>query len=106
VKSPDRGEVWWVDLGLAAKVRPALVLSMPAADADRALVTLPPHTTSPRGSRFAVAVQTAFLRSGGFDARSIVTIPHAKLMRSIGKLTQSQLQSVEAVVAKWLGFST
>ncbi|HEX7788451.1 MAG TPA: type II toxin-antitoxin system PemK/MazF family toxin, partial [Methylomirabilota bacterium] len=30
--APGRGEVWLVDLGLAAKVRPALVLSVPAGD--------------------------------------------------------------------------
>ena len=29
---PQRGEVWLVDLGTAAKVRPALVLSVPAGD--------------------------------------------------------------------------
>lgn len=49
--SPRRGEVWLVDLGMAAKVRPALVISIPAEDADRALVTLVPHTMSPRQSR-------------------------------------------------------
>lgn len=37
---PERGEVWLVDLGMAAKVRPALVISVPADDTDRALVTL------------------------------------------------------------------
>jgi mRNA interferase MazF len=31
MQSPQRGEVWFVDLGMAAKVRPALVLSVPAA---------------------------------------------------------------------------
>jgi len=46
--SPRRGEAWLVDLGMAAKVRPALVISIPADDTDRALVTLVPHTTSPR----------------------------------------------------------
>ena len=50
--SPRRGEVWLVDLGMAAKVRPALVISIPAEDTDRAFVTLVPHTTSPRQSRF------------------------------------------------------
>ena len=51
--NPSRGEVWLVDLGYAAKVRPCLVLSIPAADQDRALATLVPHTTSTRihGSR-------------------------------------------------------
>ena len=50
--SPRRGEVWLVDLGMAANVRLALVISVPAEDVDRALVTLVPHTTSPRQSRF------------------------------------------------------
>jgi mRNA interferase MazF len=27
--SPRRGEVWLVDLGMAAKVRPAVVISVP-----------------------------------------------------------------------------
>ena len=59
VKAPQRGEVWLVDLGLAAKVRPALVISVPANDEDRALVTIVPHTTSPRGSRFEAARSSA-----------------------------------------------
>jgi mRNA interferase MazF len=41
--TPNRGEVWLVDLGYAAKVRPCLVLSIPAADEDPALATLVPH---------------------------------------------------------------
>ena len=41
---PNRGEIWLVDLGYAAKVRPCLVLSIPAADEDRALATLVQHT--------------------------------------------------------------
>lgn len=56
MKAPQRGEVWLVDLGLAAKVRPAVVMSIPAAGVDRALVMLVPHTTSARGSRFEAAV--------------------------------------------------
>ncbi len=71
--TPQRGEVWLVDLGLAAKVRPALVLSVPAADIDRALVTLVPHTTSPRQSRFEVVVSVPFLRAGVVDAQSLVS---------------------------------
>jgi mRNA interferase MazF len=62
---------------MAAKVRPAVVISVPAADADRALVTAIPHTTSPRNSRFEVAVQVAFLKPGVFDAQNVITIPHA-----------------------------
>ncbi len=56
--SPRRGEVWLVDLGITAKVRPALVISAPATDADRALVTLVPHTTTLRQSQFEAVVPT------------------------------------------------
>ena len=99
----QRGDVWLVDLGLAAKVRPCLVLSVPAADQDRALVTMVAHTTSPRGSRFEVTITTRFLRTGVFDAQNLVTIPHAKLLRKLGALSSTQLAAVEAVVRTWLG---
>ncbi len=101
---PQRGEVWLVDLGLAAKVRPALVLSIPIVEADRALVTLVPHTTTLRGSRFEVPIPVRFLKEGGFDAQGIVTVPTVKLIRSLGRLTPNQLALVEAGVCLWLGF--
>jgi mRNA interferase MazF len=101
--NPNRGEVWLVDLGYAAKVRPCLVLSIPAADEDRALVTLVPHTTSTRASRFEVAVKVPFLREGAFDVQNLVTIPHAKLIRKLGTLQAAQLSRVEDRVRLWLG---
>jgi mRNA interferase MazF len=58
-----------VDLGLAAKVRPCLVLSIPALDQDRALATLIPHTTSVRGSSFEIGLKVGFLHAGAFDAQ-------------------------------------
>ena len=101
--NPNRGEVWLVDLGMTAKVRPCLVLSIPALDQDRALVTVLAHTTSARGSRFEVDVKARFLRPGVFDAQSLVTIPHAKLMRKLGMLSATQLTIVEDAVRQWLG---
>ena len=103
MNAPQRGEVWLVDLGMAAKIRPALVISVPVSDVDRALVTLISHTTSPRNSRFEVALSVPFLRTGVFDAQSLVTIPHAKLLRRIGRLSDSQLAAVDRAVRLWLG---
>lgn len=100
---PRRGEVWLVDLGMAAKVRPAVVISIPAEDTDRALVTLVPHTTSVRQSRFEATVAVPFLRPGAFDAQSLVTIPHAKLIRQLGTLGSGHLSVVERAVCLWLG---
>lgn len=45
MSSPDRGEVWLVDLSYVAKVRPCLVVSLPVLIEDRALTTLVPYTT-------------------------------------------------------------
>ena len=86
---PQRGEVWIVDLGFAAKTRPCVAVSVPASDDDRALVTLVPHTTSARGSCFEVEVKTSYLLPGVFDAQNLVTIPHAKLIRRLGILYSS-----------------
>jgi mRNA interferase MazF len=103
MNAPNRGEVWLVDLGLAAKTRPCLVISIPALDEDRALTTIVPHTTSPRGSRFEVALKVRFLKPGVFDAQNLVTVPHAKLVRKLGALTGEQMAEVEDAVCHWLG---
>lgn len=100
---PRRGEVWLVDLGMAAKVRPAVVVSVPAGDADRALVTIVPHTTSPRQSRFEATVQVPFLKAGVFDAQNLVTIRHAKLIRQLGTMGKAQFGIVERAMCLWLG---
>jgi mRNA interferase MazF len=104
--NPERGEVWLVDLGYVAKVRPCLVISVPIDDEDRALVTLVAHTTRPRESRFEVNIQAKFLRPGVFDAQNITTVPDVKLIKRLGVLTEDQLSQVEDVVLAWLGFET
>jgi mRNA interferase MazF len=53
---PVRSEVWLIDFGIAAKVRPALVVSKPYGDEDRALIAVVPHTTSIRGSKYEIQV--------------------------------------------------
>jgi len=45
------GEVWIVDLGLAEKVRPCLILSDYPADDELSLVIIVPHTTAVRNCR-------------------------------------------------------
>lgn len=50
-----RGDIWLVDLGLAQKTRPAVILSVACLDHERALITYVPRTTSLRQTRFEVA---------------------------------------------------
>lgn len=100
----DRGSVWIVDLGMAAKVRPCLVLSVPTDPQDRVLVTLVPHTTSVQGTRFEVEANANFLHASGvLDAQQVVTVPQVKLIRKLGDLPPDQLALVEEAVRRWLG---
>lgn len=102
MRYPERGEVWLVDLGMAAKIRPCLVISGRIDDVARAVITLVPHTTSTRGTGFEAAVATHFLKAGAFDAQGLVTVPVNRAIRILGKLTSLQMQSVEVVVCRWL----
>ena len=103
MRTPLRREDYMVDLGLAAKVRPCVVFSVPLEESDRSLVTVIPHTTSLRQSRFEIVVSARFLRPGAFDAQGIVTVPTVRLMNHLGTLTAEQLGSVERGVCAWLG---
>jgi mRNA interferase MazF len=98
-----RGEVWQVDLGLAAKVRPALVLNVPFLDTERALYAIVPHTTAPRGTRFEVNVTVAGLETGTFDVQGLRSVPASVLVRHRASLTSDQLTQIEPVVKQWLG---
>ena len=91
---PERGEVWQVDFGVTQKVRPALVISIPFDDADRALIGVIPHTTSRRGSQFEVVVPTRFLEEGAFLVQGIQALPPKYFLRRLGTLTPEQLHPV------------
>jgi mRNA interferase MazF len=98
----NRGDVWLVDLGLAAKVRPCLVVSIPATLQDRALACLVPHTTAVRNSQFEVPLKIRFLKPGAFDAQNLVTVPHAKMIRRLGDLPDADMQAIEERLKLWL----
>ena len=98
-----RGQVWLVDLGFAAKTRPAVIISVEPLDHERALVTLVPHTTSPRATRFEVESSEKFLKPGAFDAQNLVTVSNAKLIRNLGQLSTSIFDDVQDAVMRWLG---
>jgi mRNA interferase MazF len=100
---PARGEVWLADFGDAGKIRPALVLSIPIDDIDRAIVTVVPHTTSVRGTRFEIDVPARFLKPGSFDAQGMATLALVKFLRQLGKLQSADLARVESAVRLWLG---
>jgi mRNA interferase MazF len=88
------GEVWMIDFVMAAKVRPALLLtSEPAAD-ELDLVTVLLHTTSLRNSRWELNIPKPFLKPGAFHLQQLQTISTVKLERRLGVLTADEMDRV------------
>jgi mRNA interferase MazF len=88
---------------MAGKVRPVLVVSAGYDDADRALVTVVPHTTSLRGSRFEIQVSGPFVKSGAFLVQNVATYPNAREVRRLGSLKPTQFDAVFTGLLDWLG---
>ncbi len=103
VPKARRGEIWLADLGMVAKVRPVLILSVEYQDYERAVVTYVIRTTSVRGTRYEVPHEARGMPSGAFDAQGLGSIPDVKLERRLGTVPAEILTRVEAAVGAWLG---
>jgi mRNA interferase MazF len=98
-----RGEVWQVDFGMAAKVRPALLLTDEPADDELDLVTVLLHTTALRDNPWELAVPKPFLKPGAFHLQQVQTIPTIRLERKLGVLNENELENVTTRLVKRLG---
>ena len=96
------GEVWIVDLGLAAKVRPCLVLSDYPADDELSLLMIIPHTTAVRNNRWEVPIPKTFLKTGVFHLQQLQSVPIVRLQRKIGELTDEELRLVRSRLVELL----
>lgn len=89
------GEVWMVDLGMAAKVRPCLVITPPPKSDELDVYTVIAHTTSQRGNHWEVMCEKPFFKEDGvFDVQRLATVASVKLERKLGSLTPSELQTI------------
>ena len=99
---PAPGEVWRVDLGLAAKVRPCLVLSDYPADDELALIVIVPHTTAVRRSRWEVPSSASFLKHGVFHLQQIQPVSLPRLEAKIGILSSDDFRALKRRLAQLL----
>ena len=97
------GDVWMTDFGLAAKVRPALLLTGNPAQDELDLVTVFLHTTALRGNRWELTIPKPFLKPGAFHLQQVQTISTAKLERKLGVLNEAEMQRVLDALATRLG---
>ena len=91
MRAISSGEVWQVDFGLAAKVRPALLLTSNPADEELDLVTVLLHTTSLRGNRWELSIPKPFLKPGAFHLQQIQSVSTVRLERKLGVLTEAEM---------------
>jgi mRNA interferase MazF len=98
-----RGEIWLIYFGLAAKVRPALLLTGQPTDNELDLVTVLLHTTALRGNRWELSIPKPFLKPGAFHLQQVQTISTVKLERRLGALSVDELERVVDALADRLG---
>ena len=98
------GEVWMVDLGMIAKVRPCAVLTPLPRGNDLDVFTLVAHTTATRGTRWEVFLPKPFLDPDGvFDVQRIATVASVKLERKLGELKPEEFDKILNALADRFG---
>ncbi len=99
---PSRGEIWQVDLGIAGKIRPAVIVNGPLSESDYVLFTVVPHTTQENRSAYAVTLRVPQLKEGRFNVQGIASLPRSRFVRKICALDANQMEAIEAGLRRWL----
>jgi mRNA interferase MazF len=98
------GDIWIVDLGMAAKVPPCLVLTPQPLREDLDVFTVVAHSTAVRGNHWELSISKPYLdKDGVFDVQRIATVASVKLERKIGELSSAELNDVLELLAERLG---
>ena len=95
-------EIWRADFGMAAKVRPALILSDYPADDELALLVVIPHTTAVRGNRWELALPKPFLKPGAFHLQQVQPLPLVRFDARLGALTPDEFNKVRQTLVHLL----
>ena len=94
----ERGQVWQIDFGMAAKVRPALLLTSEPSDEELDLFTVVLHTTSLRRNPWELAIPKPFLKPGAFHLQQVQSVSGSKLIRCLGSLSRSEIEMIDAAL--------
>src|SRR5438552_12334505 len=105
-KSAAADDIWRVDLGLTAKVRPCLVMSDYPAEDELALVLVIPHTTAIRGNRWECPTRKPFLKPGVFHLQQIQPVSLNRLETKLGALTTDEFRMLGKQLVSLLKLET
>jgi mRNA interferase MazF len=103
--NPKPGEVYWVDLGMAAKYRPLMVVSREDPEAERSLAVCVPLTTEIRGGDYEVPIPRVRWMPGADEGvakiQGITSLEHTRLERRAGRFDPSVVSKIRDAIA-WM----
>jgi mRNA interferase MazF len=99
--TPKPGEVYIVDLGMAGKVRPVVIVSREDANCPRALCVVVPLTSQSRGSRYEVEMpRVPWLKLQSFaNVQAIGSVAHHELIERRGSFEPAVLAQIRHAIA-------
>jgi mRNA interferase MazF len=99
--SPQPGDVWLADPGIAAKIRPAVIVSRQDPSPPRALASYVPLTTQNRLSPYEVSLpRFPFLdRDSVANVRGLASKPTVRLERKLGRLPRDVMTKLKSALA-------
>lgn len=94
---PRAGEVWMVDMGIAGKIRPAVVVLDDGVSVERALIVHVPITSKNRGTALEVTLgHLRFLTpESTANVQAIGSLPRARFERKLGSLPPADLDRIK-----------
>ncbi len=103
--SPRHGEIWLVDMGMAAKTRPGVVLIADNLNAPRSLIIHIPITKQNRGSELEVPLgHLPFLdKASVANVQAIGSLPSIRFEKRPGVLPAADLEVVKKALVKACG---
>ena len=99
------GDVVIVDLGMAAKVRPCVVVSVSKPDSQRNMAVVVPMTTEIRGGECEIRFpKPVWLRQESVvNVLGIAGVDNAKIERRLAAFPADKMSEIESVLKRMLG---
>ena len=94
------GEVWFADLGLAAKSRPVLILAVPGLEDARALIVVAPLTSQIRNLRGEVPLDPLpwLPKPSAVNVQGLASFDPSYLTKKLGHLENRNMNMVKGAL--------
>ena len=101
----SRGDVVAVDFGMQAKVRPAVVVSIPKADSQRNMSVVVPMTTEIRNGECEVSFpKPPWLKQASVvNLIGLAGVDNARIERRLGRFDSGKFAEIEHGLQRLLG---